>query len=238
MSETTTAQGGEAVRPMPEALRQAVRRDPGPVRPLLAPGARLLLVVLAAVLAGVALIAVKGVRVDRELLGPALLWVPAFGRFIAGAFLVHLALRAGVPGAGPSRPVRRAALAGAPVLFLALTEWVARAAAAAGLMVDLPPAMARHALGCYPMEIVVALPGVLLAAWLLARAYPLRPVAAATLGGLGAGLLADAVLHLVCPLPAASHVLSVHGGALATLAAASALLGWLEGVRRTAGGRP
>jgi hypothetical protein len=237
MSDTTTSQGGETLRPLPEPLRQALRRDPEPVRPLLAPGVRLLLVVGAALLAGAALVAVKGVRVDRELLGPVLLWAPAFGRLAAGVFLIHLALRAGVPGAGPSRPVRWAALAGAPVLFVVLTEWVAREAAAAGLMVDLPPAMARHALGCYPMEILVALPGVLLAAWLLARAYPLRPVVAATLGGLGAGLLGDATLHLVCPLPASSHVLTVHGGALLTLAVASALLGWIEGIRRRSGGR-
>ena len=213
--------------PLPEALREALRHDAAPVRPLLPPGARTALVLVVALLSAATLLTLAGLRLDRQMLDPWLLWIPASLRFVAGALLIYLALREGVPGSGGSTLVRSAALLGAPLLLVVLAEW---AAAGGETAVASPPATIGLwvSLGCYPREVLVAVPSLLLFSWLLAQAYPLRPVFAATAGALGAALVADAVLHLACPMTALSHTLLVHGGAVASITAA-ATIGWLTG---------
>ena len=57
-----------------------------------------------------------------------------------------------------------------------------------------------------------ALPAVVLANILAARAYPTRPRFAGALLGLGAGLMADAGWRLFCHYSEPAHVLSAHLG--------------------------
>lgn len=205
-------------RALPQALRETVLRDLRPVRPLLPPVHRTLAVLLAALAAAAAFVAIFGIRPDAPALGPALLWIPAALRVGAGGLLVSLALREGVPGSGPPAAARLAAFAGTPLLLVLLAEWVH---SAAGSSVPVALLGAGRGLGCYPREVLVAVPGLVIFGWLLARAYPLKPLFAATIGTTGAGLVADAALHLVCPQSAAPHVLLVHGGAVATVVAAA-----------------
>lgn len=213
---------------LPAGLREALRRDSRPVRPLLPPIVRTLLVAAVALAAILLALGVAGLRPDFPSLGPLLLWVPTLARLAAGAALILLAFREGVPGSGGSAPLRAVALLGAPVLLALLAEWVA--AATAGEMPPLAASLgARSPVSCFPVGVVLALPAVFLLGFLLARAYPLRPVFAATAGALGAGLVADAGLHLTCPVTAASHTLLVHGGAVAAVAAAAAAIGWAGG---------
>ena len=225
-SDMSTAQ-----RSPPEALRAALRRDPGPVRPLLPPAARTIIVLAIALGAGGLLIFLAGVRPDRAALDPRLFWTPAVVRILAGALLILLAMREGVPGSGSAAIVKYTSLLGAPVLLTLLTDWVASTARGsmetAGYLTQL-----QGALGCYPSEVLVAIPAILFIAWLLARAYSLRPVFAAMAGATGAGLIADAVLHLTCPMTAMFHTLLIHGSAVASLAAIAAGIGWLAGRRR------
>ncbi len=229
MTEDTIPRGQTARRPLPEALREALHRDMRPVRPLLPPITRAILVLSIALIGAGILLAIVGVRPDQGRLGPGSLWGPAVMRIGVGFFLLFLALREGVPGSGGPSRVQRGALAGTAILLLALTEWGA-AGGAASVPSSIAPGM-RNLLGCYPKEILVALPALLLFSWLLARAYPLRPVFAATAGATGAALVADAVLHLTCPMTALSHTLFVHGGAVASIAAVAAGLGWFT-IRR------
>lgn len=217
----------------PDALREALRRDPQPVRPLLPPSVRMLIILPAALGAAAILIALAGLRPDRALLDPSLVWIPAAVRLLAGVLLIFLALREGVPGSGLPGVVRYGSLLGAPILLTLLTEWVALRAVA--ISVPGPWTRATSVLGCYPREVLLAIPALFVFAWLLARAYPLRPVFAASAGAIGAGLVADAVLHLTCPVTEMQHTMVVHGGAVASMAAVAAFIGWLAARRRFTG---
>lgn len=207
---------------LPEVLREALHRDAGPVRPFQPPGVRLLLVLATALLAGGTLIAIVGLRSDWNVLDPALLWAPAAARVLAGIVLVYLGLREGIPGSGPTAPARVLALLGTPVLLILLTEWVARDATARSASTS--PAM-QGVLGCYPKEMLLALPALVVLVWLLARAYPLRPVFALAAGALGAALISDAALHITCSMTAVGHTLFVHGGAVATIGVVASAAG-------------
>lgn len=232
MTETSTSGTQGPPPPLPAALREALRRDARPVRPLLSPGVRALLVALVALTAVPLALGMRGLRPDGQSLGPFLLWIPALVRIAAGAALILLALREGIPGQGAPPLVRAAALLGTPILLVLLAEWVA-AGAVGGMPMMMDGAMAGRTPGeCFPRLVMLAAPALLLLGLLLARAYPLRPVIAATAGALGAGLLADAALHLTCPFTAVSHMLLVHGGAVAALATTAVMAGWVFGRRR------
>lgn len=229
MTEASTSGTQGPPPPLPAALREALRRDSGPVRPLLSPGIRALLVALVALAAIPLALGMRGLRPDGPSLGPVLLWVPALIRIAAGAALILLALREAVPGLGAPPALRAGALLGAPVLLVLLAEWVA-AGAPGGMPMMMDGAMAGRTPGeCFPRLLLFAAPPLLFLGWLLARAYPLRPVIAMTAGALGAGLLAEAAIHLTCPLTAPSHTLLVHGGAVAALASTAVMAGWFFG---------
>ena len=68
---------------------------------------------------------------------------------------------------------------------------------------------------CFKTSALAAVPAIIVAAILAARAFPLRPGIAGGLYGLGAGLMADAGLRLYCDYSVPSHVLFAHGGAVA-----------------------
>jgi hypothetical protein len=233
LTEGSSSDLSGARRLPPEALREALRRDTRPVRPLLPPAVRMLIVLLVAFGAAAILISLAGLRPDRDMLDPRLLWIPAMVRVLAGVVLILLALREGVPGSGVPGVLRYGSLLGAPILLTLLTEWVALRAG--GTTVPGLWTQMKNSLGCYPREVLLAIPALFAIAWLLARAYPLRPVFAATAGATGAGLVADAVLHLTCPVTTLSHTLLVHGGAVVSVAAVAALIGWLAARRRFAG---
>jgi hypothetical protein len=230
LTEGSSTDLPSARRLPPEALREALRRDTRPVRALLPPSVRMLIVLLVAFGAAAILISLAGLRLDRDILDPRLLWIPAVVRVLAGVALILLAMREGVPGSGGPGVLRYGSLLAVPVLLTLLTEWVALRAGGPTVP-GLSPQLSS-ALGCYPREVLLAIPALFVFAWLLARAYPVRPVFAATAGAGGAGLIADAVLHLVCPATALSHTLLVHGGAVASIAAVAACIGWLAARRR------
>ncbi len=214
--------------PLSEGLRHAARQGASrPLQPIAHPWHRAGLTVAVGLGAAVLAIAVCGLRSNAPTLGVLTVWGPALLRVAAGALLIALAMREGVPGEGPAAGVRRVALLVVPALLVLGAEWPARAAG--DRTADLGPLL------CFPRAIVLALPATGLVAWLLARAYPLHPVFAATAGALGAALLADAVMHLTCPATARAHTLFIHGGAVATLAMTGALLGWLRLLRRARG---
>jgi len=224
MTESSTPGIQGSTSPLPAALREALERDSRPVRPVLPSGVRALFIALAALAVAAAAFNLRGLRSDHQSLGPVLLWVPALIRIAAGAALIFLAMREGIPGQGAPTPLRTAALLGAPALLIVLAEWLA--AGAMSEMTEMPMMAGRSAWMCFPRELLAALPAALLLCVLLARAYPLRPVFAAVAGAFGVGLMADAALHLTCPATSLSHTLLVHGGAVAALAITAAVAGW------------
>ncbi len=228
-----SASGGDvSASPLPPRLREAVLRASGAVRPVGSPAARAALVAALALLAAVALGAVVGLRPDASGLGLAALVGPAIVRLLAAWALLVLAMREGVPGSGPAAAVRVGSLMAVPLVLVLLAAWLAGSSPAA------PPfdlgAWIRGAEGCWPREVLLALPAAVLVVWLLARAYPLRPAFATTAGAAGAALIADAALHLTCPQTAWSHTLGVHGAAVASVALVAAVAGSLLARRRAA----
>jgi hypothetical protein len=64
----------------------------------------------------------------------------------------------------------------------------------------------------------------LVSALLTARAFPLRPIAAGVLWGLGCGLIADAGLRLYCEFTTVQHVLLEHFAAVVFAMIAGAVI--------------
>ena len=75
------------------------------------------------------------------------------------------------------------------------------------------------------VSVIAVLPLVAVTLWLVFRALPLRAPIAGLLGGAGATVASDAVIHLLCPMANLAHVLVWHSGAMVAFMAA----GWLVG---------
>lgn len=207
---------------LPERLRQEVWNDLRPVRPLPRPSVRVLQIALWAAALFVLVPALHPLREDAAALGWALLWGVAGVETVAGLLLAVLALREAVPGSGIGRARAGLALAlgAAAQLSVSLATWVAGPATTAA-------EIARHGgRVCFSVQEGLALPGLALGVWLVARALPVRPRWSGALAGMAAGLVADAVWHLICPRSDLPHVLVWHGGATALATAA----GWVAGL--------
>jgi hypothetical protein len=205
--------------PLPDALRRAVEADHGAVRPLRPPGQRAAALALWAMLLLAVLPVLLGLRGDAGKLGFALSFGAAIFECAVGLALVILALREAVPGTGSSPAFRAMAVAGGfgAQLLVAVLCW-AKTGFPHGTF---PPANAS----CFPVEGALGVPALAVTAFLVARAYAVRPRWAGLLGGTGAGLLADGAWHLICPHTDLPHLLIYHLGAVVLLA----VLGYLAG---------
>jgi hypothetical protein len=211
--------------PFPESLVRELERDFAPVRPLLSFERRAALVALFAALAGAMFLWHVGIRTDAGALPPPLLAIFLLLRVAAGTALILLAMREAIPAAGWSDAVRRVALSFAVAGLLLLPDAFARA-------IDFQGRGAMHPLSCFAFVLAVSLPTFAFAFVLLARAYPLRPVATGTVAGLGAGMLAEAVIFLACDNAAPAHGLAVHASAAIAAGLCGAIAGWLIGVTK------
>ena len=209
-------------------LRAAAAAASRPQAPLYSPAARAALVAIVGLFALIAFTLLSGLRGNAAAIGPALAIVPAALCVVAGAGLLALALREAVPGrAASSAALVSAFVAGFTLLGL-FSLWLDRAAG--------EPGGGFGPLGCYRAGLTIALPATLLFVWLLLRAFPMRPIVTGALGALGAGLFADATLHLICPATNLKHTLFIHGGAVATIALAGAVAGWVRSMVRSSRG--
>ncbi|HEX6738195.1 MAG TPA: NrsF family protein [Vicinamibacteria bacterium] len=208
---------------LPPALRDEVERTLAPVRPLPAPGRRLLaLLPLAAALPALVL-AAWGLRGDREAVGPLLLWAGSALQVLAGLALMGAALRESVPARlrGPGALAAQGLGALGLVGALTFATFVASPTQVPLL------AEARYFRICFTHTFELGLLPLLGLGLLLRRGLTARPGLAGTLAGLGAGLLADAGWRLFCHVSAPGHVFGAHLGAVLALAAASGLAGRL-----------
>lgn len=194
----------------PRDLRETIARDLRPVKPLRAPSTRALLLVPLAAAIVFAVPALHFFRSDMSALGLVRAWGFSYAQAVAGIVIVALALRESIPGRSLSRAVLLWTIAvglALPGLMLVLTSST----------FDLGPAPGRalvEGIGCFRASAEGAVPALLLAALLVARAFPLRPGIAGALYGLGCGLIADAGLRLFCEYTAPPHVAFAHGGAI------------------------
>jgi len=206
---------------IPNGLREAIESDFQPVHPLHPAWIRTILAVaiLAVVLAFV--LAKASLRTDIDQLPLWLSWGCSALQLVLGVLLIGLALREAIPGEGiPGGAIRIAA-----VTALAVQIFVGVATSIYSPAIAMPGSGIAPGIGCFKHEIAMALPTFVVTLWLVFRALPLRAPTAGLLGGAGATVGSDAVIHLLCPMSNLSHVLVWHTGAVVLFMA----LGWTAG---------
>lgn len=195
---------------VPPSLRDAVKRDLRPTRPLRPPSVRSLVLIPIAVAIVLSVPGLRFFRSDMAVIGFVKAWGFSFGQALAGLVIVGVALRESIPGRGLSRGAVVATIAVGLAIPFALLGVTASA-------FDVGPETG-HALeegiGCFRVSAISAIPALIAAAFLAARALPTRPALAGALYGLGCGLIADAGLRLFCEYTVPAHVLIAHGGAI------------------------
>ena len=199
---------------LPASLREEIARDHEPVRPLRAPWQRSMAV--AVWFAGVLLILPQFSQIFslRDDISALAIWLPTIVQAFLGLGLIHLSLREAVPGQALSTP--RITLA-----TLAAFTVQGGVAVISGVLSHLeydPVQMFWKGSVCARTEAMLGLPALFITIWLVFRAYPVRPAVAGLLGGLGAGLFADGVQHLHCPMADFRHVIVWHVGGMTLLA--------------------
>ena len=202
---------------LPPALREAIGRDFGAVRPLRSPWVRSAVVALP-VFAAVATVAVV-THSSLSLGGPgfsAFEWAVALG-------LTALALREAVPGRSVGAQRVAAALAFGAIGYLALVALLWRSAGAGWS----GPQAVLEALGCGSVVGRLSALPLAIAIWLVLRAVPVRPGRSGALAGAAAGLYADSIWHLICHRSDLVHLSLGHGGAVVVMTAVGALAGYL-----------
>jgi hypothetical protein len=209
----------------PESLARQLGPDLALVRPLLRFELRSALIALLAASVAAMFLWHAGIRTDAGTLPPATLAMFLVFRVAAGTGLILLAMREAIPAAGWSDRMRRVALFVAVAGLFLLPEVFARTIGYHGRG-------SLHSLNCFLYVLAVSVPALALTFALLARAYPLRPVATGTVAGLGAGMLAEAAIFIACDNAARVHGMAVHGGAVITAGLCGAIAGWLIGRAR------
>jgi hypothetical protein len=208
----------------PPKLRDAIARDLKPARPLRSPFVRALVLVPLAVAIVVAVPALHFFRSDMGVIGFVRGWGFSIGQAIAGLVIVAAALREAIPG----RSLSRSVIAGIVACGLAIPAALLVLTAAS---FDVGPGPGRdlvEGIGCFRTSAIAALPALMVAAFLAARAFPVRPSVAGALYGLGGGLIADAGLRLYCEYSQPEHVILAHGGAIAASILAGIVLAFVS----------
>jgi hypothetical protein len=204
----------------PAHLRAAIAADLRAVTPLGPPAARIGWIVPVAIALLFCASLLFGVRRDALELGPLLSWGASTLEMVLALTLVAAALREAVPGTTLSRRAVSAAVATAVVAVVSMTllTWSAS---------QTPPLHDPHLFVwriCFLATFVSSLAPLAVSAWLVSRAWPLRPALAGALYGLGSGLMADAGWRLFCHFADPAHVFGAHIAAVAAVTAAGAAL--------------
>jgi hypothetical protein len=195
---------------MPSSLRDAVKRDLRPTRPLRSPWVRALVLVPLAVAIVLSVPGLRFFRPDMGAIGFIRAWGFSFGQALAGLVIIAVALRESIPGRGLARGTIAATIGVGLVIPGALLVLTASS-------FDVGPQSGQgleEGIGCFRVSAISAIPALIAAAILAARAFPLRPALAGALYGLGCGLIADAGLRLFCDYTDLEHVVFGHGGAI------------------------
>jgi len=201
--------GGGPVCPPPD-LRDRIANDLRPTKPLRPPYVRALVLIPLAVAIVLSVPGLRFFRPDLQAIGFLKAWGFSFGQALAGLVIVGVALRESIPGRGLSRGAIVATIGvglAIPFVLLGVTASAFDVGPAPGQGLE-------EGIGCFRVSAISAIPALIAAAFLAARALPLRPGLAGALYGLGCGLIADAGMRLFCEYPVPSHVIFGHGGAI------------------------
>ena len=201
-------------------LRSVVANDLRPVRPLWPPSRRALALLPLAIAIVVGVPVMHYFRTDLGTLGFFRAWGLSILESLAGLAIVALGLRESVPG----RALRIRALLLAAVIGLALPLVIYRVTTDTFTVGPLSWSEWRFGMACFRTSVLAAVPILLASAFLTRRAFPLRPLAAGILWGLGCGLIADAGLRLYCEFTTLPHMVLEHFAAVVFAMIAGAII--------------
>jgi len=204
----------------PEELREKIARDLKPTRPLRPPYVRALVLIPLAVAIVLSVPGLRFFRSDMQAIGFIKAWGFSFGQALGGLVIVGVALRESIPGRGLSRR----AIVATIVVGLAIPFVLLGVTTSAWGVGPAPGHDLEEGIGCFRVSAISAIPALIAAAFLAARALPLRPALAGALYGLGCGLIADAGMRLFCEHSVLSHVVFGHGGAIVGAMALGAVI--------------
>lgn len=199
-------------------IRDRLRADLKPVRPLqserLCLGAMSVFILVAFAL----LLALFGLRPDRDELGTFLLWGPSVLQVMLAMIALGLAMRESFPGRSSSSSVLWAAAGAGLACHIATTfgvskQIVANVPEATRLAVDLRG---------FGLELCLGVPMVLIAFWIAQRGFTARTSRLGLMIGLGAAFAADALWRMFCSITDPAHVFVSHTLAIAVIA----IVGW------------
>jgi hypothetical protein len=215
---------------LPERLRAEIGPAPARVRPLARPWIRSLALLPLAVLLLVAVPRIWSLRWDAPRLGPWRLWAGSGVQILLGLAVIAAALQESIPGrlVAPRGLLARACLGLG--FMVALT---------AATFISSPTRVPSRLEGpyfemCATRSFALGLLALGAVGLLLRKGLVARPATAGGLGGLGAGLLADASWRLFCEVSDPVHVLTAHAGAILAVALTGALAARLLARRKSA----
>ncbi len=206
-------------------LRAQLEGDLRPVRPFLPGRWMALFLALFAPVAAFVLWRTFGLRPDHGALGGLWLWGLSLLELATALVILSRVLREAVPARGSSLALLTAIAAAVAVIHVAvILATFARS--------QVYPAAGQEwsiGLNCFKFEVALGIPCVLFALWLGRRGLTTRPRRLGILGGVGAGLAADAVWRLVCPYSGPVHAFGSHStGIVAVVGLGLLLAAWWE----------
>ena len=216
---------------VPVALRRAVAETCAPVTPLAAPARRATALVPWALLVGVVVLAVWGLRGDYREVGVWRLWGASAVQMVLAIAIASAAIAESMPGQlrALAAPLTLAGTAVAAVSATTLLTF-----AASGTVV--PAAFsARYFWICLTHPLLLGMPALAVLGIMAGRGLTSRPIVAGALAGLGAGLVSDASWRLYCHVSDPGHVLVAHAGAILALTAIGVAGGFRRRSRPTSG---
>jgi hypothetical protein len=199
--------------PDPEVLSRLEERiaaDVRPVRPRPILTTALGLTAVAAGIAAASLVAVLVTKGASPALGEIALYLPAGLLALAG---YYAAVRLATPGAAPPAVVLWAVALGPFALLLGL------GAAQGPLHLDLSQCLAGGGM-CLGGSLLMALAPAALSLYLLRHSLAASPAITGAAVGAASAMAAALATHLVCRSSECAHLLLLHGGAIALMAAA------------------
>ncbi len=202
-----------------------LRGDLKPVRPYSPGRSMTFFLALFVPLAALILWRVFGWRPDHGALGSPWMWGLSAVELTAALVLLSRVLREAIPARSSSLALLTFAAAGTAVLHVAVNL------ATFNRSQVYPVAGHEWTIGlqCFAFEVALGIPCVLFVLWLGRRGLTSRPRRLGVIGGIGAGLAADAVWRLVCPYSDPVHAFGSHSSGIAAVAGLGLLLaGWWE----------
>ncbi len=222
-----------------ESLQAQIEGDLQPVRPLATTRWLVGFLVFFVPISGTWLWWTRGLRGDYESLGGTWLWGLSAVELVLGTLLLIWILREAIPG----RSLSWQGMQGMAATGLGLHVVITLATFAKSPLIVPDGMQWMYGLYCFRFEVVLGSLCLLFTLWLSRRGLTTRPRRVGLLGGLGAGLTADAIWRLLCPYSDLGHAFGAHMSGILTvvlggLAAAFVWEGWRAKAWRSRSSQP